>query len=211
VPPLGSPRAPTAPYFSAATVRGLHELECVGRASTARAVRSVTTGCPSAGVPLEGAGPSEGLGMEEQSFGHPRAAQNLPPGYGTGAPPYLNTGTWPCLTPPAAETVRTIRPSSSTSRRRATGFPGPPGFWPGTPRRSRRRRCDSRRSGLTPSRSRAVAASMASDTLPGTVTLGTRGPLVPPELGVEAQRAARLRAGARRELSARDTRRRPVP
>ncbi len=49
--------------------------------------------------------------MEEPSFGHTHAAQNLPLGYGTGAPQYLNTGTWVCLTPPAAETVRTIQPT----------------------------------------------------------------------------------------------------
>ena len=49
--------------------------------------------------------------MEEPSFGHTHAAQNLPLGYGTAAPLYLNTGTWACLTPPAVDTVRTIRPT----------------------------------------------------------------------------------------------------
>lgn len=65
--------------------------------------------------------------MEDPSFGHTHAAQNLPLGYGTGAPQYLNTGTWACH-PTAAETVRTIRPTFVHLRRRATGFPGPPGF-----------------------------------------------------------------------------------
>ena len=53
----------------------------------------------------------EGSGVPYYVFGHTHAAQHLPLAFGAGAPQYLNTGTWGCLAPPAADTLRTIRPT----------------------------------------------------------------------------------------------------
>ena len=53
----------------------------------------------------------EGKGVPCYVFAHTHAAQHLPLEFGRGAPQYLNTGTWACLAPPAAETLRTIRPT----------------------------------------------------------------------------------------------------
>lgn len=53
----------------------------------------------------------EGSAVPYYVFAHTHAAQHLPLGFGAGAPQYLNTGTWACLAPPAAETLRTIRPT----------------------------------------------------------------------------------------------------
>lgn len=44
-------------------------------------------------------------------FGHTHAAQHLPLAFGAGAPQYLDTDTWGCLAPPAADTLRTTRPT----------------------------------------------------------------------------------------------------
>ncbi len=54
---------------------------------------------------------SEGMNVPFYVFAHTHAAQHLPLEFGAGAPQYLNTGTWSCLAPPAAETLRTIRPT----------------------------------------------------------------------------------------------------
>lgn len=54
---------------------------------------------------------AEGRAVPAYVFGHTHAAQHLPLRFGPGAPQYLNTGTWACLAPPAAETLRTIRPT----------------------------------------------------------------------------------------------------
>ncbi|HVE45413.1 MAG TPA: hypothetical protein VNA57_01515 [Acidimicrobiales bacterium] len=54
---------------------------------------------------------AEGVGVPYYVFAHTHAAQHLPLEFGAGAPQYLNTGTWSCLAPPAAETLRTIRPT----------------------------------------------------------------------------------------------------
>lgn len=53
----------------------------------------------------------EEAGVPCYVFAHTHAAQHLPLGFGPEAPQYLNTGTWACLAPPAAETLRTIRPT----------------------------------------------------------------------------------------------------
>jgi hypothetical protein len=53
----------------------------------------------------------EGANVPYYVFAHTHAAQHLPLGFGAGAPQYLNTGTWACLAPPAADTLRTIRPT----------------------------------------------------------------------------------------------------
>ncbi|HUR19140.1 MAG TPA: hypothetical protein VMZ51_09445, partial [Acidimicrobiales bacterium] len=54
---------------------------------------------------------ADGAGVPYYVFAHTHAAQHLPLGFGADAPQYLNTGTWSCLAPPAAETLRTIRPT----------------------------------------------------------------------------------------------------
>lgn len=54
---------------------------------------------------------AEGASVPYYVFAHTHAAQHLPLAFGAGAPQYLNTGTWSCLAPPAAETLRTIRPT----------------------------------------------------------------------------------------------------
>lgn len=54
---------------------------------------------------------AEGVSVPYYVFGHTHAAQHLPLAFGARAPQYLNTGTWSCLAPPAAETLRTIRPT----------------------------------------------------------------------------------------------------
>lgn len=54
---------------------------------------------------------AEGASVPFYVFAHTHAAQHLPLAFGAGAPQYLNTGTWSCLAPPAAETLRTIRPT----------------------------------------------------------------------------------------------------
>jgi UDP-2,3-diacylglucosamine pyrophosphatase LpxH len=54
---------------------------------------------------------AEGASVPCYVFGHTHAAQHLPLAFGQGAAQYLNTGTWACLAPPAAETLRTIRPT----------------------------------------------------------------------------------------------------
>ncbi|MGH9282446.1 MAG: hypothetical protein ACRD0S_05865, partial [Acidimicrobiales bacterium] len=53
----------------------------------------------------------EGAAVPCYVFGHTHAAQHLPLGFGRRAPQYLNTGTWACLAPPAAETLRKTRPT----------------------------------------------------------------------------------------------------
>ena len=53
----------------------------------------------------------EGAAVPFYVFAHTHAAQHLPLDFGVGAPQYLNTGTWSCLAPPAAETLRTLRPT----------------------------------------------------------------------------------------------------
>ena len=53
----------------------------------------------------------EGSSVPYYVFGHTHAAQHLPLAFGVDAPQYLNTGTWGCLAPPAADTLRTIRPT----------------------------------------------------------------------------------------------------
>lgn len=53
----------------------------------------------------------DGMAVPHYVFAHTHAAQHLPLGFGPDAPQYLNTGTWSCLAPPAAETLRTIRPT----------------------------------------------------------------------------------------------------
>lgn len=54
---------------------------------------------------------AEGASVPYYVFAHTHAAQHLPLAFGPGAPQYINTGTWSCLAPPAAETLRTIRPT----------------------------------------------------------------------------------------------------
>jgi len=54
---------------------------------------------------------AEGAAVPAYVFAHTHAAQHLPLEFGQGAPQYLNTGTWACLAPPAADTLRTIRPT----------------------------------------------------------------------------------------------------
>ncbi|MGI8683907.1 MAG: hypothetical protein ACR2MO_02185, partial [Acidimicrobiales bacterium] len=53
----------------------------------------------------------EGAAVPAYVFAHTHAAQHLPLEFGPGAPQYLNTGTWACLAPPAADTLRTLRPT----------------------------------------------------------------------------------------------------
>jgi len=53
----------------------------------------------------------DGASVPYYVFGHTHAAQHLPLAFGPRAPQYLNTGTWACLAPPAADTLRTIRPT----------------------------------------------------------------------------------------------------
>jgi UDP-2,3-diacylglucosamine pyrophosphatase LpxH len=66
----------------------------------------------------------EGAAVPYYVFAHTHAAQHLPLGFGPGAPQYLNTGTWSCLAPPAAETLRTIRPTFVHVMPARDGAPG---------------------------------------------------------------------------------------